>query len=96
MVSKEELAAVTKQNGGNFDNLFSKVDTNDNGLISRAEGETFGNRITNQIQQKENANSGTNDISGIGQGWKSEMFNALLKILSSTTSSTGESTSLYT
>ena len=45
---------------------------------------------------KENANSGTDDISGIGQNWKSEMFNALLKILSTTTGSTVESTSLYT
>lgn len=95
VVSKEELAAVI-QNGGNIDKLFSKVDTNSDGLISLTEGETLRKQMTEQMQQEETANSGTNDISGIGQSWKSEMFNALLKILSTAAGSSGESTSLYT
>ena len=94
VVSKEELAAVM-QNGGIIDNLFSKVDTNSDGLISLTEGDT----LRKQIQQKETANSGTNDISGIGRerNSKNEMFKgALLKVLSTTAGSSGESKSLYT
>ncbi|MDP1991690.1 MAG: EF-hand domain-containing protein [Syntrophales bacterium] len=91
VVSKEELAALA-QNGSYIDKLFSKVDNNSDGLISPTEGEI----LRKQIQQKETANSGANDMSGIGQGWKSEMFNSLLKVLSTTAGSPGKSTSLYT
>jgi Ca2+-binding EF-hand superfamily protein len=91
IVSKEELAALI-QNGGIIDKLFSKVDTNGDEFISLTEGETLGK----QIQQKETANSGKNDNSGIGQSWKSAMFNALLKTLSTTADSSGESMSLFT
>ena len=121
VVSKEELSGLIR-NGGIIDKLFSKVDSNSDGLISFTEGDTLRKQIqqketansgTNdisgigrsfnedetpkkQIQQKETTDSAANDISGIGQGWKNSMFNALLKILSNTETSSGESTSLYT
>ena len=62
VVSKEELAGAI-QNGGIIDNLFSKVDSNTDGLISFTEGDT----LRKQIQQKETANTGTNNNSGIGR-----------------------------
>ena len=79
------------QNGSYIDNLFSKVDTNSDGLIVPYRGETLktDTAIGNcQFRQ--------DDVSGIGQGWKSETFNSLLKILSTTAGSSGESTSLCT
>jgi len=105
-----------------IDNLFGKVDSNTDGLISFTEADNLrkqiqqretahtgtnnnsgtaqslaeGETLSKQIPQKETANAGINNISGIGQGWKSEMFSALLKVFSTTAGSSGESTSLYT
>jgi Ca2+-binding EF-hand superfamily protein len=95
VVSKEELAAAMGLNEGDIDKLFSKVDTNGDGLISRTEDETFRKQMTAQMQQKETANSGTNDINSIGQSWQSGIFDALLKGLSAAAGSSGELTSLY-
>lgn len=95
VVSKEELSAIMGQNGGNIDDLFSKVDTDSDGLISRAEDETFRKQMTEGMQQKETANSGTNDIGNFTQSWQSGMFNTLLQSLTASASTSGESTSLY-
>jgi len=95
VVSKDELAAVMGQNGGNIDDLFSKVDTDGDGFISRTEDETFRQQMTERMQQKEAADSGTTDISGFGQSLQSKLFGTLLKSLTAAASSSGESTSLY-
>jgi Ca2+-binding EF-hand superfamily protein len=95
VVSKEELASVMGQNGENIDELFNKIDTDGDGLISRTEDETFRKQMTERMQPKETADSGVTDISGFSQSWQSELFSALLKGLSVSTSSAVESTSLY-
>jgi Ca2+-binding EF-hand superfamily protein len=94
-VSKDELSAVMGQNGNNIDKLFSKVDTDNDGLISRTEDETFRKQMTERMQQNESASSGTNNTSSFVQELQSKMFDALIKGLTATTGSSGESTSLY-
>jgi Ca2+-binding EF-hand superfamily protein len=94
VVSKEELAAVMGQNGGNIDDLFSKVDTDGDGVISRTEDETFRQQMTEGMK-KEVADSGTTNISGFNQSWQNELLGALLKGLTATAGSSGESTSVY-
>jgi Ca2+-binding EF-hand superfamily protein len=94
VVSKEELAAVIGQNGGNIDDLFSKVDTDGDGVISRTEDETFRQQMTEGMQ-KEVADSGTTNISGFSQSWQNELLGALLKGLTASTGSSGESTSVF-
>ncbi|MDP1993338.1 MAG: EF-hand domain-containing protein [Syntrophales bacterium] len=95
VVSKEELSAVIGQNGNNIDDLFSKVDTDGDGVISRIEDETFRQQMTERMQQKEAANSGTTVISSFGQSWQNELLGALLKGLTAAAGSSGESTSVY-
>jgi Ca2+-binding EF-hand superfamily protein len=94
VVSKEELSAVMGQNGGNIDELFSKVDTDGDGFISRTEDETFREQM-DPMQAKAAADSGTTDISGLSQSWQNELFGALLKGLTASAGSVVESTSLY-
>ena len=95
VVSKEELAAVMGQNGGDIDELFSKVDADGDGLISRSEDEDFREQMPAPMQPKEAANSGTNDIGTLIQSWQSGMFAALVQSLTASGGSSGESTSLY-
>jgi Ca2+-binding EF-hand superfamily protein len=94
VVSKEELSAVIGQNGGNIDDLFSKVDTDGDGVISRTEDETFRQQMTEGMQ-KEVTDSGTTNISGFSQNWQNELLGALLKDLTAAAGSSGESTSVY-
>lgn len=95
VVSKDELSAVMGQNGGNIDELFSKVDTDGDGVISRAEDETFRQQMTERMPPKEIADSGTTDVSAFSQSWQSELFGALLTSLTASAGSAVESTSLY-
>ena len=57
VVSKEELAAVMGANGGDIGELFGKVDTDGDGLISRSEDEDFRKQMTEPMQPREAANS---------------------------------------
>ena len=96
VVSKEELSAAMGQNGGNIDELFSKVDTDGDGFISRTEDETFRQQMAERMEQKEVADTGTTeDIGSFSQSWQNKLFGALLKGLTTAASSSGESTSLY-
>ena len=95
VVSKEELAAVMGENGGDIGELFGKVDTDGDGLISRSEDEDFRKQMTEPMQPREAANSATNDIGTFMQSWQSGMFAALLQSLTASAGSPGESTSLY-
>jgi Ca2+-binding EF-hand superfamily protein len=94
VVSKDELAAVMGQSGEGIDEIFNKVDTNGDGLISRAEDNAWLKQMDRRMQQNEPGNTSTNDISSFGQSWQRKLFDVLLKGLSATTGSTGESTSL--
>jgi Ca2+-binding EF-hand superfamily protein len=95
VVSKEELAAVIGQNGGNIDELFSKVDTDGDGFISRTEDETFRQQMTEGMGQKAVADSGTTRVSGSSQSWQNDLFGSFLKGLTAASGSSSESTSLY-
>ena len=83
------------QNGNNIGTLFSKVDTDGDGLISRTEDETFRKQMMERMQQNGSASSSTNNISGFVQDWQSKMFDALLKGFTVAAGPSGESTSLY-
>jgi Ca2+-binding EF-hand superfamily protein len=93
VVSKDELAAVMGQGGGNIDDLFSQVDTDGDGSITRAEDKSFREKMANQVQQDNT--SGTDTTAGFGQDWQSKMLSALLQGLATTTGSSSDSTSLY-
>lgn len=93
VVSKDELAAVMGGNGGNIDELFSQVDTDGDGSITRAEDESFREKMADRMEQ--GSAPGTDATAGFGQEWQSKMLSALLQGLAGTSGSSGESTSLY-
>jgi Ca2+-binding EF-hand superfamily protein len=93
IVTKEELAAV--MGSGNIDKMFSKIDADGDGAISRSEDETFRNKMTEEMQNNSSAKSDLNNINNFVQDWQSKMFEALLSGLNAAASSSQESTSLY-
>lgn len=92
-VSKEELAAV--MGTGKIDQLFSKIDTDGDKLISRTEDEAFRKNMTGEMQNNTSAKSDLNNINDFVEDWQSKMFEALLNGLNAAASSSQESTSLY-
>lgn len=95
MVSKDELSAVMGSNGNDIDKLFNDVDTDGDGLISQTEDEAFRAKMPEQMQQQVSSSSSTDGVTALSQDWQSGLFNALLKGLFASTSSTDTSTSLY-
>lgn len=92
IVTKEELAAVTGQRGGNIGQLFAKIDTDGDGAISRTESESFPQRGTGPA--KGTADSGVTGSSS-SRTWQTEILDSLLKSFTSVAASSGKSTSLY-
>jgi Ca2+-binding EF-hand superfamily protein len=94
IVTSEELATVMGIRGDALEHLFVKIDTNGDGVISRAESESFRQQMTEPEQAKGvgNADAIGNSIS---KNWQSELLGALLKSFTSTAASSNKSTSLY-
>jgi Ca2+-binding EF-hand superfamily protein len=91
-VSQDELTAVLGQKGVD---VFSQVDTDGDGKISRTEDEAFRAKMDEQMKQNSSSDSGMNTISSSDQDWKSMLFDALVKGLSAYTSTSSDSSSLY-
>ncbi len=94
IVTSEELATVMGIRGDALEHLFVKIDTNGDGVISRAESESFRQQMAGPEQAK-----GVGDAdaigSSIGKNWQGELLGALLKSFTSTAASSNKSTSLY-
>ena len=91
-VSQEELTAVLGEKGAD---VFSRVDTDGDGLISRTEDETFRAKMDEQMKPNAPPDFGMNTISGFDQDWKSMLFDALVRGLTASTSTSSDSSSLY-
>jgi Ca2+-binding EF-hand superfamily protein len=91
-VSQDELAAVLGEKGAD---VFSRVDTDGDGLISRTEDETFRAKMDEQMKLNAPPDFGMNTIGGFDQDWKSMLFDALVKGLTASTSTSSDSSSLY-
>jgi Ca2+-binding EF-hand superfamily protein len=91
-VSKEELTALLGEKGAD---VFSRVDTDGDGLISRTEDETFRAKMDEQMKSNAPPDFGRNTISGFDQDWRSMLFDALVKGLTASTSTSSGSSSLY-
>jgi Ca2+-binding EF-hand superfamily protein len=94
VVTKAELAAVMGNGGGNIDELFSQVDADGDGSITRAEDEVF--RAQMQTEKEGNQFSGIVTENSYETDWQAQMLNALIQSLTaSSTESSGALTSFY-
>jgi Ca2+-binding EF-hand superfamily protein len=93
IVTSEELATVMGIRGDALEHLFVKIDTNGDGVISRAENESFRQQMTEPEQTKGVGNADA--IGSIGKNWQGELLGTLLKSFTSTAASSSKSTSLY-
>jgi beta-glucanase (GH16 family) len=75
--------------------VFSQVDTDGDGKISRTEDEAFRVKMEEQMKQNASSDSGMNTISSSDQDWKSMLFEALVKGLTAYSSTSSDSSSLY-
>ncbi len=91
-VTQDELTAVLGEKGAD---VFSQVDTDGDGKISRTEDEAFRAKMDEQMKQNASSDFGMNAISGFDQDWKSMLFDALVKGLTASTSTSSDSSSLY-
>jgi Ca2+-binding EF-hand superfamily protein len=91
-VSQDELTALLGEKGAD---VFSRVDTDGDGLISRTEDETFRAKMDEQMKSNAPPDFGRNTISGFDQDWRSMLFDALVKGLTASTSTSSGSSSLY-
>jgi Ca2+-binding EF-hand superfamily protein len=91
VVTKEELAAVMGQGGGNIDQLFSQVDTDGDGSITRSEDKAFREKMATQMQQGNPSGTDTTALSG--QDFQSKLLVSLLEKLASFADSSVKSTS---
>jgi|WetSurMetagenome_2_1015567.scaffolds.fasta_scaffold204127_1 Ca2+-binding EF-hand superfamily protein len=94
VVTKDELAAVMGNGGGSIDEMFSQVDTDGDGEITRAEDEAFRAKMSAQMEQG-NTSRATGTSSDQNQNWQVKMLSALLQSLTASAGSSGETTSSY-
>ena len=96
VVTREELAAVIGGGkDGNIDNIFSQVDSDGDGVITRSEDNAFLAKMKTQGPSSTTA-SGTDAGSIQSVDFQSQLFTALVQVLTSSTSVSafGSSTSL--
>lgn len=91
-VTQDELTAVLGDKGAD---IFSQVDTDGDGKISRTEDETFRAKMDEQMKQNVPSDPGRSSISGFGQDWQSKLFDALVSALTASTTASSDSTSRY-
>jgi Ca2+-binding EF-hand superfamily protein len=91
-VTQDELTAILGDEGAD---IFSQVDTDGDGKISRTEDEAFRAKMDDQMKQNVPSDPGRSSISGFGQDWQSKLFDALVSALTASTTVSSDSTSRY-
>ena len=91
-VSEDELTAVLGEKGSD---VFSQVDTDGDGQISRTEDEAFRAKMDEQMKQNAPPDAGMNRLGSFDQDWQSKLFETLVSSLVSATGDSTDSSSLY-
>jgi Ca2+-binding EF-hand superfamily protein len=91
-VSEDELTAVLGERAAD---VFSQVDTDGDGQISRTEDEAFRAKMDEQMKQNAPPDAGMNRPGSFDEDWQSKLFEALVSSLASATGESTDSSSLY-
>ncbi|MDA8125996.1 MAG: EF-hand domain-containing protein [Deltaproteobacteria bacterium] len=93
VVSQAELAAVMGQNGEDIGKLFSEVDADGDGAITRAEDEAFRAQMDTKMKTQDETSGA--QASGVqAMDFQRQLFTALVEALTSSVGASGESTSV--
>ena len=95
-INKNELSALAGQNASSLvDEIFSKMDTEQDSLVSMIEFDATLAKLEQQMKQNAPSDLGMSSISGFGQDWQSKLFDALVSALTASTTASSDSTSRY-